>query len=127
VRTKERCGGKRAPWREWRALIRGAFGQKESEPPHADCLWDYVLSDVGQDCFPLWFEVEEDGQKSVVMGAVLYFPIGEHSEEETAPRREVFAPPKSENTACRNVRRVGARRERPQCACVHACERQPPA
>lgn len=47
------------------------------------CLWDYVLSDVGQDCFPLWFEVEEDGRKSVVMGAVIYFPIGEHSEEET--------------------------------------------
>ena len=53
------------------------------------CLWDYVLSDAGQDCFPLWFEVEEEGRKSVVMGAVLYFPIGEHSEEETAPRREV--------------------------------------
>ena len=54
-----------------------------------ECLWDYVLSDAGQDCFPLWFEVEEDGRKSVVMGAVLYFPIGEHSEEETIPRREV--------------------------------------
>ena len=63
-----------------------------------DCLWDYVLSDVGQDCFPLWFEVEEGGQKSVVMGAVFYFPIGEHSEEETAPRREVLVImlPKSE-------------------------------
>ena len=32
------------------------------------------------------------------MGAVFYFPIGEHSEEETAPRREVLVImlPKSE-------------------------------
>ena len=85
ARTASTVAGVVATW----TLTRWDLGQKEGEPRHKDCLWDYVLSDVGQDCFPLWFEVEEDGQKSVVMGAVLYFPIGEHSEEETAPRREV--------------------------------------
>ena len=52
-------------------------------------LWDYVLSEKGEDCFPLWLEVQEEGRKSVVMGAVFYFPIGEHSELETTPSREV--------------------------------------
>ena len=67
-----------------------SLSQQSSESKcRAQCLWDYVLSDAGQDCFPLWFEVEEEGRKSVVMGAVFYFPIGEASEEETAPRREV--------------------------------------
>ncbi len=72
---------------------------------------------MGQDCFPLWFEVEEGGQKSVVMGAVFYFPIGEHSEEETAPRREVrvimLPNPRPRDAARCDVRCVGARRGAP--------------
>lgn len=68
---------------------REKLSQNSKDESRGECLWDYVLSDAGQDCFPLWFEVEEEGRKSVVMGAVFYFPIGEHSEEETVPRREV--------------------------------------
>ena len=67
----------------------GKEGEGVATKDKSECLWNYVLSETGQDCFPLWFEVEEDGCKSVVMGSVFYFPIGEHNEEETVPCREV--------------------------------------